>query len=84
MKCTIPSPVSAYICFMVFFNGFACSTDRSEKEWISAAPSVYGILAEKSLDLMAGFDTEAWGAMLSDSVVFYFTDGGEKKSGNFI
>jgi hypothetical protein len=66
-------------------NVFTCSADRSEAEHCTAASSSYGILAEKSLDLLARFDLDTWGTMLSDSVVYYFPDGdaenGKKVSG---
>ncbi|MCF0054260.1 hypothetical protein [Dyadobacter sp. CY356] len=62
---------------ILMFIGITCSSDRSIKESITEASSAYGILAEKSLDLMAEFDFETWGTMLSDSVVYYFPNGDE-------
>jgi hypothetical protein len=58
-------------------NGISCSADRSEMDSSTTAPSAYGILAEKSLDLMADFDLETWSTMLSDSVVYCFPDRDE-------
>ena len=69
---------------VLLFSSFACSLDSSDGDTLSAAPSSYGILAEKSLDLMAEFDLDTWGTMLSDSVVFYFPDAGEENSEKLI
>ncbi|WAC12635.1 nuclear transport factor 2 family protein [Dyadobacter pollutisoli] len=73
-----------FVAFMVsattILSGTTCSTDRSEVGNYTAASSSYGILAEKSLDLLASFDLETWGTMLSDSVVYYFPDGDSKNS----
>jgi ketosteroid isomerase-like protein len=67
-------------CLIIIFGETTCSTDRSEMNNYTAASSSYGILAEKSLDLLAKFDLETWGTMLSDSVVYYFPDGDIKNS----
>ena len=72
---------------LCFFAGLAvmlaeetCISDRSEMGNITTASSSYSILAEKSLDLLASFDLETWGTMLSDSVVYYFPDGDAKNN----
>lgn len=67
-----------FVSVVLLLNGSACSVDRSEMESFTAASSVYSILAEKSLDLMAGFDLETWSTMLSDSVIYCFPDGNGK------
>lgn len=69
---------------ITILSGTTCSTDRSEVGNYTAASSSYGILAEKSLDLLASFDLETWGTMLSDSVVYYFPDGDSKNSKKLI
>jgi hypothetical protein len=85
MKLTFQQP---FVAFMVstalILSGTACSTDRSEVRNYTAAPSSYGVLAEKSLDLLASFDLDTWGTMLSDSVVYYFPDGGSENSKKLI
>lgn len=80
MKTKVTFQSTLAVCFaggFLIFDGTACSVDRSGVENYSVAPSSYGILAEKSLDLMAGLDVETWATMLSDSVVFHFPDGDE-------
>jgi hypothetical protein len=52
-----------------------CSAERESSESFRPAAPTYGILAEKSLDLLASFDFDTWSTMLSDSVVCYFPDG---------
>lgn len=55
----------------------SCTGDYNEpveKENYSIASSDYGILAEKSLDLMSSLDFDNWGSMLSDSVEYLFPD----------
>jgi len=73
--------VTFFVGIFQILGGAACTVDRSGEENYTAAPPSYGILAEKSLDLMAGLDVEAWGIMLSSSVVYYFPDGEKKLIG---
>lgn len=56
-----------------------CSGDHPEAENYSIASSDYGIMAEKSLDLMSSFQLETWGTMLSDSVIYHFPDDTRSK-----
>ncbi|GLU54746.1 nuclear transport factor 2 family protein [Dyadobacter frigoris] len=85
MKTIFQRPFLAFtVGVFLVLNGTRCSVDHSEMESFTAASSVYGILAEKSLDLMADFDLETWSTMLSDSVVYYFPEGDEKTSKKLI
>lgn len=78
MKTIVLRPfVTFTISVVLVLNGTTCSVDRSEMQSFRTASSSYGILAEKSLDLMADFDLEMWSTMLSDSVVYCFPDGDE-------
>jgi hypothetical protein len=52
-----------------------CTRQSSNVDRYQPAPAAYAILAEKSLDFVASLNVESWGAMLSDSVVYYFPDG---------
>ncbi len=56
-----------------------CLEDQPESVNYSIASSDYGIMAEKSLDLMSSFNLETWSTMLSDSVVYYFPDESRAK-----
>ncbi|WP_159467044.1 hypothetical protein [Dyadobacter sp. 3J3] len=70
--------IAFFIGVILMLNGTTCSVDRSEMESFKKVSSSYAILAEKSLDVMADFDLETWGTMLSDSVVYYFPDRNER------
>ena len=83
MKTNFQRPLADVLIGMFLLtNGISCSADRSEMKSFTTAPSAYGILAEKSLDLIADFDLETWSTMLSDSVVYCFPDGGEQSGKN--
>lgn len=79
MKKIFQRPLVAFtVGILLLLKESTCSVDRSKMEGLTTASSAYGILAEKSLDLMAEFDLDTWSTMLSDSVVYYFPDGDEK------
>jgi hypothetical protein len=52
--------------------------ERTKIETFVPASAAYGILAEKSLDLIASFNLDTWSTMLSDSVICYFPNGDMK------
>jgi hypothetical protein len=55
-----------------------CQDERTKVETFVPASEAYGILAEKSLDLIASFNLDTWSTMLSDSVICYFPNGDMK------
>lgn len=62
---------------LLVFNT-TCQDERTKMETFVPASAAYGILAEKSLDLIASFDLDTWSTMLSDSVICYFPNGDMK------
>ncbi|NBA87730.1 hypothetical protein GVN16_18315 [Emticicia sp. CRIBPO] len=80
MKHFIKKPLYSLIGIVsVLIPAFRCSEEPREAEHYSIASSDYGILAEKSLDLMSSLDIDNWGSMMSDSVVYYFPDETQTK-----
>ena len=62
----------------LILHGASCGVNQSHGENYEAASTAYSALAEKSLDLLAGFNLDSWASMLSDSVVYYFPEGDVK------
>ncbi|RDB07418.1 hypothetical protein [Runella aurantiaca] len=53
----------------------ACDSTKKDKADYEIASPVYAILAEKSLDYLAGFELDAFAEMLADSVEYELPDG---------
>jgi hypothetical protein len=75
MKTTTFYLPKAEIVLLLTVVFLSCNTSNVNEENYKIASPNYAVLAEKTLNLLADFDLDSFGSMLSDDIEYEFPDG---------